>query len=213
MSITGSEQQQKHWSRTRAYLIASFSIALVLSLVWVFYSSVSQRNSSARKVSNKADIPQLGRPGLPRQNPPEVAEKAASEVLKQLKSDPDNFDLLRKAGNVYMYSRVFSGAISYYKRALAIHNDSGVRNNYANALFYSGDADAALQQYAEILKSNPSDDNALFNRGMVLWEGKNDPKDAIQSWEKLLKIYPNHPRKAHIEEMIEHASQHTQTVR
>ncbi|HUK26269.1 MAG TPA: tetratricopeptide repeat protein [Terriglobales bacterium] len=211
---TELRQTRMIWSPGRAYAAAGFCFALGLCFGYVMHSVPQNAAPPAASTSSASAQGLLfspsATPRLPLQNPPEVAAKAASTVLEQLKSGPNNFDLLRQAGNIYMYSRVFSGAAAYYKRALDQRNDLKVRNDYANALFYSGDADAALQQHQEILKSDPANDSALFNRGLVLWEGKNDPQGAIESWKTLLKVHPDHPQRSRIEEMIAQASEHAQ---
>ncbi len=146
--------------------------------------------------------------GFVAQNPPEVAIKAAREVLEKLETDPNNFDLLAQAGNIYMHSRVFPGAVEYYQKALRIKEDSKVRNDYANALFYSGEVDRALQQYEIVLKRDPTNASALFNRGMVRWRGKHDPKGAVESWNLLLKTNPNDARRDAVEALIAQAKRH-----
>jgi cytochrome c-type biogenesis protein CcmH/NrfG len=208
------------WTPARVYVVAGFCLLLGLSLGYVLHSPVSGPQPSpaaVRPAAATSALPltasQAPNAHLPLQNPPEVAAKAASSVIEKLKTDPKNFDLLRQAGNIYMYSRVFSGAVGYYKRALDVRNDLAVRNDYANALYYTGDIDAALGQYKEILKSDPGNDSALFNRGMVLWEGKGDPQGAVESWQTLLKLHPDHPQRARIEAMIARASEHAQRAR
>jgi tetratricopeptide (TPR) repeat protein len=209
------------WTPTRVYILAGFCLLLGLSFGYVLHTpvpSVQPQIASVKPVGGTTValplVPaQAPEAHLPLQNPPEVAEKAASAVIAKLKADPNNFDLLRQAGNIYMFSRVFSGAITYYKRALDVRNDLAVRNDYANALYYTGDTDAALEQYKEVLKSDPGNDSALYNRGMVLWEAKGDPQGAVDSWQTLLKLHPNHPQRARIEAMIARATEHAQRAR
>lgn len=136
-----------------------------------------------------------------------ASSQAAMPVLERLKSDPKNFDLLIAAGEMYYHHRAFTEAGSYYERALAVKDDVAVRNQYASALFYEGKADAALEQYATVLKKSPTNDVALFNSGMIRLKSKNDAKGAIAFWEKLLKTSPNHPQRDQVKKMIEKASQ------
>ncbi len=197
------------WSTIQAYQMAA--VALALGLVLGFFARgliAAPRSAQSRSPVVLAGTPAAAHslpaagPGLPEQNLPEVAARTGHEVLEKLKTDPNNFDLLVQAGNIYLYSRVFSGAIGYYQKALQIKDDFKVRNEYASALFYSGNPDAALQQYETILKADPRNDQALFNRGMVRWRGKQDAKGAIESWKLLLKLNPKNSRRASVEDLI-----------
>ena len=59
-----------------------------------------------------------------------------------------------------------------------------------------------------MLKSDPDNANALFNLGMVKWQSKSDIDGALAAWQQLLKKYPNHPRRAEVEQLIARAKQH-----
>ncbi len=210
MSVDQTTQNpQPRWSTIQAYQMGAVALALGLVLGFFVRGLVAApRSSQSRSPVVRAGTPAAAhslpaaRPGLPEQNLPEVGARAAREVLEKLKTDPNNFDLLVQVGNIYLYSRVFAGAAGYYQKALQIKDDLKVRNEYASALFYSGDPDAALQQYETILKADPRNDQALFNRGMVRWRGKQDAKGAIESWKLLLKLNPKNSRRASVEAMI-----------
>lgn len=145
------------------------------------------------------------------QPPPTQAEmkaasaEAAQSAVEKLKADPKNVKLLVQAGEMYYHHRAFAEAGAYYKRALEVEDSVPVRNQYASALFYANQPDAALEQYGIVLKSNPKNDIALFNSGMIKLKAKNDPKGAVKDWEKLLATNPKHPHRAQVEQMIERA--------
>lgn len=222
MTVTGdvTQPRRKSWTTVRVYSFAAAGLAFLLILGLSIRGSIAKPTSGTRLTTavTAGAVPEAMHPpaalgqgiGLPKQNPPEVAAKAAKEVLQKLKSDPNNFELLAQAGNIYLRSRVFPGAIDYYRQALMAKEDATVRNNYANALFYSGDTDGALQQYEKILSIDPRNSQALFNRGMVRWRGKQDPQGAVTSWKLLLTVNPNEPRRAYIEDMIARASKHAE---
>jgi tetratricopeptide (TPR) repeat protein len=209
MSRDGNEASPTRGAAIRRFQVAILGVAILIGLGLLIRRVVAAPSTSKPAAATalvSAHAPE--KPGLPAQNPPDVAAKAARDVLDKLKSDPDNFDLLVKAGNIYLYSRVFPGAIQYYGKALQIKEDAKVRNDYANALFYARQVDAALQQYETILKADPRNANALFNRGMVRWQGKSDAQGAVESWKALLKASPKDPRRANVEEMIALAERH-----
>ncbi len=202
------------WSTVQAYQMAAVSLALGLGLGYLARGHMKLPTGLARPtLALTAIMPAAAHlsagAGLPHQNPPEFAARAASDVLERLRADPNNFDLLVQAGNIYLRSRVFSGASEYYGKALQVKDDAKVRNDYANALFYGGNTDGALRQYEAILRLNPKDAQALFNRGMVRWRGKQDAKGAIESWKLLLKTHPETPRRAYVERMIARVSQNS----
>ena len=78
----------------------------------------------------------------------------------------------------------------------------------ATAIYYVGDADGALKEFDEILKSNPKHANALFNQGMIRWRGKMDIKGASESWKRLLAADPNFPRRQEVEQLMAEADKH-----
>jgi tetratricopeptide (TPR) repeat protein len=139
--------------------------------------------------------PQMG--GAPAPSAP-----LTDPAFENVKSDPNNFDLLGQAARAAMKARNSKVAIDYYQRALNVKDDPLLRTELGNAYFRAGDPDKALTEFAAVLKKNPKDPNALYNTGMVKMMGKSDPKGAIASWETFLKYNPNHPHKAQVEEML-----------
>ena len=58
------------------------------------------------------------------------------------------------------------------------------------------------------LKYRPDHPGTLFNLGVVRWQGKLDPKGAVQAWEELLRRNPDYPQKQEVLEYIDRAKQH-----
>ncbi len=208
VEVTQSRRAQWSAIQKGQFVVLGLALMFGLALVVRHVTATPASTAAPKSMAPAHAAPVVERSGLPAQNSPEVAERAARDVLQKLKTDPNNFDLLAEAGNTFVHSRVFGGAIGYYERALRIKDNANVRNNYGNALFYSGEADRALEQYDQVLKADPRNVNSLFNRGMVRWRGKHDPKGAVQSWKLLLKVSPKDPRRAGIERMIAQAERH-----
>jgi len=138
-----------------------------------------------------------------------MADKQAEPVLIQLKTKPNDPALLAQAGNVYYDAQQFKDAIDYYARALAGDpNNTDVRTDMATAFWYAGDADRALAEFDRVLRQDPTKGNALFNRGMVRWQGKMDVKGAVSDWETLLKADPNYRDRTKVEQMLAQAKKH-----
>jgi tetratricopeptide (TPR) repeat protein len=103
----------------------------------------------------------------------------------------------------------FANAIQYYERALAIQSENvDVRTDMGTAYWYSGNADKALAELQTSLKYKPGHPQTLFNLGWVRWQGKADPKSAVEPWEKLLKANPDYPQKDQVEKYIAKAKEH-----
>jgi tetratricopeptide (TPR) repeat protein len=110
---------------------------------------------------------------------------------------------------VYYDAQQFPVAIDYYQRALkAKPADASIRTDMATAYWYLRDVDRALAEFDKALHYNPSHPGTLLNRGVVLWQGKNDTAGAVASWQKLLETNPGYPDKQRIQELIARAKEH-----
>jgi tetratricopeptide (TPR) repeat protein len=128
--------------------------------------------------------------------------EAAEKNAKETKSPA----ALAKAGDLNLRQGSFKPAIEFYGESLKLKEDPKVRVNLGNAYFKSGDADGALKQYSVVLKADPKNDQALFNSGVVYLQAKKDSKSALKCWRSILEYYPNHPRRAAVEQLIAKAS-------
>ena len=201
-------QTKSSWTSTGVYLMAA--VCLLIGFV-VGYFIRGPVQPAATATAAVAAQQQAANPAQQQVSPEmmkHMADKKAESLLEQLKSDPKNAHLLAEIGNIYYDTQTYNEAILYYQRSLAIKEDPNVRTDLGTAIFYTGDADTALREFQKALKSNPKHANALFNTGMVKWQGKMDVEGAIAAWQTFLKMNPNHPRKGEIEELIARARQH-----
>src|SRR5262249_23880355 len=84
-----------------------------------------------------------------------------------------------------------------------------VRTDMGTAYYFMGQADRAISEFDQVLKQDPKHANALFNEGMVKWEGKGDINGAITAWKKLLAANPDYPTQEQVENLIAKAEAHT----
>jgi cytochrome c-type biogenesis protein CcmH/NrfG len=134
----------------------------------------------------------------------ELTAPIVGPLLEQLKTRPNDADLLVKIGNAYYDGKDYPNAIGYYQRALKLRPDNvNVRTDMATAMWYSGDADGAIQQYEVSLKYEPTHSQTLFNMGIVRWQGKKDAKGALQVWEKLLASNPGYADRPKVQQLID----------
>jgi cytochrome c-type biogenesis protein CcmH/NrfG len=135
-----------------------------------------------------------------------TADVQAAVKLEQLKSDPNNVELLTELGNIYYDGKQYPTAIDYYHRALKIQPaDTSLRTDMATAYWSMGDADMAITEFNKSLGYEPTKANTLFNLGIVKWQGKHDGRGAIAAWQKLLHSNPNYEEKDKVIQLIAHA--------
>lgn len=210
--------QSSVWTVKQASITAALCFAIGVGIGFVAHGPAVPKVSASTAAPMMAasmppSVPESTSiaPPISTPNPTPDQLKAASRqatvpVLEQLQKDPKNFKLLVQVAERYYHHGAFADATPYYKRALDVEDNPLVRNQYASTLYYQGDADGALAQYGRVLDKLPTNDVALFNVGMIRLKAKKDPKGAVESWNKLLKAYPNHPQREKVQSLIDRAS-------
>jgi len=202
-------QNQTTWTSTQVYVMATICLLLGLAAGYLVRGPGQPAvvaPQAAGAAAPEAPTPQQQSP-TPEQMK-RMADTKAAPLLLRLQSSPNDPQLLAEIGNVYYDTQNFQDAIAYYKRSLAAKEDPNVRTDMGTSYFYLGDSDAALAEFDKTLKSDPKFENALFNVGMVKFQGKMDSRGAVAAWEQLLKQSPNYPRRADVEQMIAQAKKH-----
>jgi len=216
------------FTSVQAYTLAV--ITLVIGIAVGYFARGSAPSSAAANVPESAQAamamppsvaPTASAPGnmgpgqLPGSTPqqqtasPEMLAKAAEPLLAQLKTNPNNVDVLVQLGNIYYDGQSLPQAIEYYEKALKLQpNNADVRTDLGTSYWYSGDPDKALANYNKSLAIRPNHAGTLFNVGIVEWQGKKDPKAAVVAWEKLLQTNPDYPQKDQVQMLIERAKMH-----
>lgn len=199
------------WTSAQAYVLATICLVVGIAVGYLIRGSAGSDVRPAMTSSAPAMPPG---PGTNAEPTPEqlrrMAETQAGPVLEQLKTRPQDPKLLAEAGNIYYDAQQYRQAIDYYSRALQVepHNPN-IRTDMGTAYFYLGDADRALKEFDASLKDDPRHGQTMFNKGMVLWQGKGNAQAAVATWETLLKTIPDYPERARVEEVIGKARQHT----
>jgi cytochrome c-type biogenesis protein CcmH/NrfG len=195
------------WTSTQAYVLAAFCLLLGVALGYLFRGSASVATAKAAPSMSA----QQGSSVLPQSDPNSQAAlaQAAAPLLEAVNKDPNDFDSLVQLGNLYYDGQQFPSAIQYYERALVIHPDNpDVRTDMGTAYWYTGNAQKAVAAMETSLKYRPGHPQTLFNLGWVRWQGKQDPKGAIEAWQQLLKTNPDYPEKQKVEQYIAKAKEH-----
>ncbi|ABF39762.1 Tetratricopeptide repeat protein [Candidatus Koribacter versatilis Ellin345] len=200
------------WTASQAYVLAAITLVVGIGIGWLVHGSYS--DSQQQRTTTAASAPAPSAPstggfqvptfnGQPGRLSLDDINKAAAPMIAQLQQRPNDPDLLAKLGNHYYDSQAFPQAIAYYQKSLAIApSNPDVRTDMGTAMFYNGDPDGALKEFATSLSYAPTHAETMFNRGVVLMQGKNDPKAAIASWQELLKTNPNYQDRPKVEASI-----------
>jgi tetratricopeptide (TPR) repeat protein len=194
------------WTSVQAYAFSV--ICLLVGLAGGWFIRGSQSPSAVPNVAASQGANETGAQPSPEQVK-HMAEKQAEPLLAQLKTDPENPDLLAKIGNVYYDTQQFPTAIEYYQRSLKVKStDTSVRTDMATAYWYAGNPDTAISEFKRVLTDEPNKPNALFNLGVVQWQGKMDIPGALATWQKLLDTNPNYEGKEKIVELMAQVRKH-----
>ncbi len=202
------------WTSIQAYLLSVFCLVLGIALGYLFRGSASPAATAASASVNSSannGAPQ-GQP-TPAQPTPEqqkaMVDQAVAPLLETLKTKPEDFDTLVQVGNVYYDGRQYPEAVKYYQLAVKSQpTNADLLTDLGTSLWYTGDADGAIAEFQQALKYRPGHPATLFNLGVVRWQGKADPKGAVEAWEELLRTNPDYPQKQQVQEYIDRAKQH-----
>jgi len=194
---------------TRVYAMAAICLVVGLATGYVLRESQSpapppQPAAGVRPPAHPAGVMGAGHmPSMAELN--HMADKQAAPLLEKLKSDPNNSALLVQIGAVYHAAHQFSEAAAYYgKAAQTDPKNVAIRTKLASSLYRNGDVDGAIAQLNKALSYDPKDANALFDLGMIRWQGKADSEGALAAWQQLLKTNPqlSTDRKATVEKLM-----------
>lgn len=219
MAETNGGNTPQSWTSTQAYIMAVLCLVVGCAVGYLLRGSMGSRTAPAPAAAadQQQGMPPAGMGGGmggQQQMPsPEqlkaMADKQAAPLLEQLKSKPNDPGLLSQIGNMYYDAQVFPTAIEYYQKLLTVDpKNAAVRTDMATAMFYSNDLDHSIAEFDRALKDDPKNSNALFNRGIVKWQGKMDVSGAVADWELLLKQNPNYEQADKVRLYMAQAKKH-----
>ena len=194
------------WTRPKAAVLAVICLLAGIGGGW----SIGGFRGAASRINGKsadASTPLVGEAA--NASPPAAnqlkaaADAQAAPLLGRLQSNPKDPVVLTELGNIYYDTHQYAVAADYYQRALqARPADAAVRTDMATAYWFMGKADLALSEFNKALGYSPDSPNALFNRGIVKWQGKKDAEGALADWRELLATDPSYPEKDKVKQMM-----------
>ena len=210
MSETQNATSPSSWNSTQAYTLSVISLLVGLAGGWFIRGSQAPSGLAIEKASAASAAASSDTSAQP--TPEQIkhmADKQAEPLLAQLQADPNNAELLAKIGNIYYDIQQFPPAIDYYQRSLKSRpGDASVRTDMATAYWYAGNPDTAITEFKRALADEPNKPNALFNMGVVQWQGKMDIQAAIATWQKLLDTNPDYQGKDKVVELMAQVKKH-----
>jgi len=211
--VVTSEAATSGWQVRQVYALAVVCLVIGVAVGYLFRGSRSPaRPANAVQAAVPSGTPAAMSPhaGMGNQPPTldqmkHMADKKTEPLLAKLKDDPKNADLMIEIGRIYFSTHQFKDAADYFAKSLEVKpKEIAIRTELASCLYYSGDVDGAVQQLARATADDPKDANALFNLGMIRWQGKKDSKGALSAWAQLLKSNPQlePAKKAQVEKLM-----------
>ena len=219
-STSGTGTGAGTWTSTQAYVISVICLLLGVAFGYLLRGSapspVAATPSTAPAQMSGNGVPAAGgmsaASGAPQPTPEQLRQMAdtqAQPLLAELKSEPNNAQLLYKIGNLYYDAQQYPDAVQYYERSLKIDpKATDVRTDLGTAYHLMGQPDRAISEYDEVLKIDGKHANALFNEGMVKWQDKMDVNGAVAAWKRLLDTNPDYPQRDRVQQLIAQAEQH-----
>jgi len=196
---------------TASYVIAVICLGLGISIGYLIRGGSSSQPPVVPAPTQAAAPAGMGTMQQPTpEQMKQMADKQAEPLLASLKQNPNDPETLYKIGNIYYDTHQFPDAVKYYGESLKLQpGATDVRTDMGTAYYFMGDPDRAIAEFNTVLKQNPKHANALFNEGMVKWEGKGDIQGAIVAWKQLLASNPDYPKREQVQTLIAKAEAHT----
>jgi tetratricopeptide (TPR) repeat protein len=197
---------KRRWTRERAAMLCAVCLMAGIAGGWSIRGAQRTAATASANTANAAAAETVAGSASAAPAPArlkEMADAQAAPMLEQLKTDPQNPDLLTSLGNLYYDAQQYPVAVEYYGRALeARPANVAVRTDRGTAYWFMGNADAAITEFNKALTYAPNNPNTLFNLGLVKWRGKKDGAGAVADWQKLLAANPNYPEKDKVQQML-----------
>ncbi len=203
------------WTSVQAYVLAVICLLVGVAFGYLLRGSAPTQTAGTANAAQVAGGNGVGTaPGMAAANSApqqlrQMADTQAQPLLAQLKSDPNNAQLLYSIGNLYYDAQQYPDAVKYYESSLRINpKATDVRTDLGTAYHLMGQPDRAISEYDEVLKTDGRHANALFNEGMVKWQDKMDVNGAVAAWKRLLETNPDYPQRDRVQGLIAQAEKH-----
>lgn len=206
-------QDVRPWNNVQVYSMATICLLLGVVAGYLLHAPVV-----ANPIPNSGEYsPASATPAASAETPQpmpsaadmkRMADKQVEPLLEQLKKNPKDAELLAKIGHSYLAAQQFQSAQQYLEQSAAVKPTPDTLNDLSYVYAKMGDIDKTIALLKQARALDPNYAPVLFNLGFFEWRGKSDPKAAIEAWQALLKVDPNNPKRAQVEQMIAQARKH-----
>jgi tetratricopeptide (TPR) repeat protein len=180
----------------------NFVFACIVFVLAVTAAASVYVHSERPVVQQAANEGSAGSP-LPENHPDIDISQRIAALNQMIAADPKNADYQTQIANLYYDLGQYKPASEHYMQSLDLHpGNPNVETDLAVCFHYLGQDDKALQTLDDVLTYNPGFSQALFNKGIILINGKKDVKAGISAWEELLRTNPSFAQKAELEQKI-----------
>ncbi|MGB6827027.1 MAG: tetratricopeptide repeat protein [Terracidiphilus sp.] len=197
---------KRQWTQKQALILSLACLAAGVCGGLLIHGSQKGGDHVAAKTTDATPATNPSAPAAQTSDPAQLkalADSQAAPLVEQLKSQPNNAELLTSVGNLYYDAKQYPTAVDYYGRALKVNPaDVSVRTDMGTGYWYMGEADRAIEELNKALSYSPNNPNTLFNRGLVKWQGKKDAAGALADWQQLLSANPDYQAKDQVNQMI-----------
>jgi tetratricopeptide (TPR) repeat protein len=186
-------------------LYISIAVALLVGFLGgVIYSDRSP--SPGGQMAQQANQP------LPQQQNQII--QAIESLQFAVQQNPDNAEAWTQLGHAYFDSNQPAKAIEAYTKSLAIiPSNPPVLTDLGVMYRSNGQPDKAIESFDQALQASPGFEQALFNKGIVLYNDLGDLENALQAWRELLIVNPGAmgPNGVPVEKMVDDLSRQLQS--
>lgn len=184
--------------------IAYHEISLCLLLSFILHGCNSSKESSPTAQAPTHPPPQQQVQPPPPQpqplslymvplNPNDFSMEAIQANKKKIEQSPNDVPALVSLADANFMIQRFEVAQGYYERALkADQKHINARIGLSNCYILMQKPDEAIKQLDQILGMQKDYPEALFNKGLILLQAKQDPMSAKQIWTRLVESHPEH---------------------
>lgn len=187
-------------SKQTLYIGIAVSL-LVGFLIGVIYSDRAPQGGGQQF----AQQPNL--PPLPQQQ--NQAMQAIESLQLAAQQNPNSAEAWAQLGHAYFDSNQPAQAIEAYKKSLTIiPSNSPVLTDLGVMYRRNGQPDKAVESFDKAIQATPGFEQALFNKGVVLYNDMGNLEGALQAWRELLLVNPGYmgPGGVPVESMIDDLS-------
>ncbi len=184
-------------------LYISLGVALLVGfLVGVIYSDRSPQSGSQQQ-------PNL----VPMAQQQSQFTQAIDSLQFAVQQNPNNAEAWTKLGHAYFDSNQPAQAIEAYNKSLAIiPSNPAVLTDLGVMYRRNGQGDKAIESFDKALQLTPGFEQALFNKGIILYNDLGKLEEALKTWRELLIVNPGAmgPNGVPVKNMVDDLSKQVQ---